>query len=345
MSSIRTFQCPNCGSPVTTTGAEKEVQCTYCGSSVVVPEELRDAPQPQPQPQPMTYSFGQPVQPSQPSEPVFQNMATVGKVAAGTAIGFTAMSFILPVVLTCVILAAVGGILFYVFSNVNSTIQQTTQAFSTAASPINLVPTAAPAPTPTLVPTPAIPTPVPFTNTLFTDDFTSTSTGWFRGNTQDYTLEYKNGKYHMLLQKDGQIVWSRSQYTNVSVEVDVQETTGPSDGMIGISCRANSNKGWYTFEFDQNGDYGIYKYDSTGTNPEALTEGTLNPNTVNQNDVNHIEGVCDNDTLTMLLNNEVLAQVQDSTYTKGWVGMTVRVGSSGDGGVDVLFSNLVVKGP
>ena len=47
----------------------------------------------------------------------------------------------------------------------------------------------------------------------------------------------------------------------------------------------------------------------------------------------------------MLLNNEVLAQVQDSTYTKGWVGMTVRVGSSGDGGVDVLFSNLVVKGP
>ena len=341
MSSIRTFQCPNCGSTVTTTGAEKEVQCAYCGSSVIVPEELRDAPQPQP----MQYSFGQPVQPPTQPDPVFQNMATVGKVAAGTAIGFTAMSFILPIVLTCVILAAVGGILFYVFSNVNSTIQQTTQAFNTAAAPANLIPTSAPAPTPTLVPTPVIPTPVPFTKTLFTDDFTSTSTGWFRGKTQDYTLEYKNGKYHMLLQKDGQIVWSHSQYTNVSVEVDVQETAGPSDGMIGISCRANSNIGWYTFEFDQNGDYGIYKYDSTGNNPEALIEGTLDPNTVNQNDVNHIEGVCMGDTLTMLLNNEVLAQVQDSTYTKGWVGMTVRVGSSGDGGVDVLFSNLVVKGP
>jgi len=267
MSSIPTFQCPNCGSTVTTNGADKEVQCAYCGSTVIVPEELRNAPQPQPQP--MQYSFGQPSQPTQPSEPVFQNMATVGKVAAGTAIGITAMSFILPIILTCVILAAVGGILFYVFSNVNSTIQQTTQAFSTAAAPANLVPTSAPAPTPTLVPTPAIPTPVPFTKTLLKDDFTNPSSGWSRVKNQNYTLEYKNGNYHILIQTDGQIVWSGSQYTNVSVEVDVQETAGPSDGMIGISCRANSNKGWYTFEFDQNGDYGIYKYDSTGNNPEG----------------------------------------------------------------------------
>ena len=53
---INAFKCPNCGSPVTTTGAEKEVQCAYCGSTVIVPEELREVPQPQPQP--MQYNFG-----------------------------------------------------------------------------------------------------------------------------------------------------------------------------------------------------------------------------------------------------------------------------------------------
>ena len=140
MSNIRTFQCPNCGSTVTTTGAEKEVQCAYCGSSVIVPEELRDAPQP-PSLNRCNIVLGSRFNRRAQPDPVFQNMATVGKVAAGTAIGFTAMSFILPIVLTCVILAAVGGILFYVFSNVNSTVQQTTQAFNTAAAPAELIPT------------------------------------------------------------------------------------------------------------------------------------------------------------------------------------------------------------
>ena len=136
---INTFKCPNCGSPVTTTGAEKEVQCAYCGSTVIVPEELREAPQPQPQP--MQYNFGPT---SQPNDQAFQGMVTADKVAKA-AIGFTAASFILPIILTCVILAAVGGILFYVFSNVNSTLQQSNQTASTVSAPINEVPTATPA--------------------------------------------------------------------------------------------------------------------------------------------------------------------------------------------------------
>ena len=42
MTDIKTFQCPNCGSSVTTTGAEKEVKCAYCGTTVIVPAELRN---------------------------------------------------------------------------------------------------------------------------------------------------------------------------------------------------------------------------------------------------------------------------------------------------------------
>jgi DNA-directed RNA polymerase subunit RPC12/RpoP len=42
MSEGKMFQCPNCGSPLNAGGTEKQVQCAYCGSSVIVPEELRD---------------------------------------------------------------------------------------------------------------------------------------------------------------------------------------------------------------------------------------------------------------------------------------------------------------
>jgi len=37
--------------------------------------------------------------------------------------------------------------------------------------------------------------------------------------------------------------------------------------------------------------------------------------------------------------------VQDSSYTSGGTGLFVMSGSSGDPGVDVLFSDFVVKGP
>jgi hypothetical protein len=113
--------------------------------------------------------------------------------------------------------------------------------------------------------------------------------------------------------------------------------------MMGVTCRDDDNGNFYSFEFSQDGTYGIYKY--SNASGDALDENNLDPNTVNQNDVNHIEGVCSGDTLTLLLNGQVLSQVVDSDYPKGIVGMTVRTGSSGDPGVDVLISDFVVKGP
>ena len=41
----KTFQCPNCGAPLTTTGLGKQISCPYCKGTVIVPDELL-APQP-----------------------------------------------------------------------------------------------------------------------------------------------------------------------------------------------------------------------------------------------------------------------------------------------------------
>ncbi len=335
MSDTKTFQCPSCGSPILTSGAEKEVQCQYCGNTVIVPEELREQPAPPP---PVEFNYsGETIQSN---DRAMQTIETAGKVTAGV----TAAGVILPIALTCIILGAVGAILFYVFSNVNSAAKT---ALSTEA-PIASVPTIAP-PTaaPTATPQP-IDTPVPFSKVLFKDNFTKTNSGWDTSHDANYTLEYKSGKYHILINKTdgGQVVWNANtdNLTDMSVEVDAQETAGPSDGLIGIACRASQDGGMYTFEFDQNGDYGIYKYDASG-NATSLDESTLSPNTVSQGNVNHIEGVCSGSTLTLVLNGQALLQVEDSDYTTGGAGLIVRTGSSGDAGIDTLFSNFLVKGP
>jgi len=45
------------------------------------------------------------------------------------------------------------------------------------------------------------------------------------------------------------------------------------------------------------------------------------------------------------MNGHPLSQVNDSDYTSGGIGLIAKTGDSGDPGIDVLFSNLLVKGP
>jgi hypothetical protein len=42
MSDAKSFDCPNCGSPLTPDGDAKQVKCAFCGSTVFVPDELLD---------------------------------------------------------------------------------------------------------------------------------------------------------------------------------------------------------------------------------------------------------------------------------------------------------------
>jgi LSD1 subclass zinc finger protein len=334
MTEIQSSTCPNCGSPLEVKPGDTRVKCAYCGSSIVVSEHENSTPE---SPQ---YQF-------KIDEQTAQELGTVGKVTAGIALS----SIILPLVITVVILCVVGIILVFASSGLHLAGKTTNNPATKPAAAIPLalpteVPSATTVPSPTPLPTPTFfPTPVPFTNILFRDDFSSTSTGWDQIHETDYTLEYENDSYHVVVGKQdgGESVWIGDNYSNVSVEVAADQTAGPDDAMIGVSCRFTQGAGGYGFEFAKDGTVGIYKY--TQGSPDALDENMLDPNTVNAMGTNHIEGVCDGSTLTLLLNGEPLMQVEDSTYTTGGAGLIVRTGSSGTPGIDVLFNLFVVKGP
>lgn len=331
MADIKSFQCPNCGSPVTTTGKEKEVKCAYCGTTVIVPVELRDST---PTPAPV-FNFGQTIETD---DQVLKTIGEVGKVTAGVTVGVTAVSVILPLALTCIILGVVGYIMFTVFNGVRST-----SLASTIPTEVLVSDTPLPTDTPTLVPTP-INTPVPFNKILLKDNFTNPSSGWDKVHDTNYTLEYKNGKYHMLInsQDPGQIVYLTKKYTDTSIEVGIQQIGGADDGQYGIACRVTDTGNYYSFEISQNGTVGIYKY--TSWNPQTIEEDSLDPNPIINGKVNQLEGICAGENLTLLVDGQVIMQDQDSEYTSGGVGL-IALNGSGSTGIDVLFSNLLVKGP
>jgi hypothetical protein len=46
MTDAKSFNCPNCGSPLTPNGDARDIKCAFCGSTVIVPDELRDPDMP-----------------------------------------------------------------------------------------------------------------------------------------------------------------------------------------------------------------------------------------------------------------------------------------------------------
>src|SRR5664280_2718893 len=103
MEELKPATCPNCGSPLDVKPGDTEIKCAYCGSSIIVsdrPDSTPEVPQ---------YTF-------KISDQTAHELGTAGKVAGGIAIG----SFILPIIITVVVLCGVGATLFFVFRNVNS---------------------------------------------------------------------------------------------------------------------------------------------------------------------------------------------------------------------------------
>ena len=334
MTELQNSNCPHCGSPLDVKPGDTRIKCAYCGSSIIVSEHEDSTPEvPN-----FTFKI---------DDSTYKEIGTVGKVTAGIALS----SIVIPIVIAVAALCVGGIIIFFVIRGIHILPMEPTFATPTliiapTAAPATEFPTPTPPATPTAEPTPTpFPTPIPFANVLFRDDFSKISSGWDQVHETDYTLEYKDGAYHVVVgaQDGGESVWIGDNYTNLSVEVEANQTAGPDDAFVGVSCRVKQGVGGYGFEFSQNGTYGIYKY--TQGSPSALGENSLDPNTVNANGTNAIEGVCAGSTLTLILNGEALMQVDDPTYTSGGAGVIVRTGYSGEAGIDVLFNQFVVKGP
>jgi hypothetical protein len=63
---------------------------------------------------------------------------------------------------------------------------------------------------------------------------------------------------------------------------------------------------------------------------------------INQgNALNRISAVCNGSSLELTVNGQVLAQVSDSSFTEGDVGLTASSFEEG-GGTEISFDNLVV---
>ena len=180
---------------------------------------------------------------------------------------------------------------------------------------------------------------------LFKDDFSDPDSGWDRVSEPTGETNYDGGAYR---------IWVNEPYTDLlanpgleftDVRIEVEATAGgTNDNVFGVICRSNPiGDQYYFFTISSDGYYGIGKVD--GPDQQLLGAEKLMPSEViRQNKLtNLLRADCVGSNLTLYVNGQLLAEVQDSAYTDGDIGLTA--GSFDEPDVDVHFDNLVVTKP
>jgi hypothetical protein len=193
------------------------------------------------------------------------------------------------------------------------------------------------------------PTPTPLPPTYF-DDFSNSSSGWpidtlvDRNNNPIATRGYLNGAYQVLFQQGGYIIRTGHSYQagDLVAKMDVWPA-GDTNGTIGFYFGWGSTTGFYDFEVG-NGQFYLASL-SYGTGQWTnLINPTSSSAILPGNQSNHLKVTRSGSQITLYANGVQLAQLFDSQYGPGYIGLAT---STNTPGFDARFDNfsLFTTGP
>jgi len=252
-----------------------------------------------------------------------------------------------------------GGALVAVFACLGLLAAGALALYLTGDSLVNLVgrsaPTATPLPrtaTPSTVPREPTPTPRPPATPLgppgeimFEDHFDDTGSGWVRWEETGGGTDYVDGVFRIWVDEVLTDYWSTSghDFGDVRISVSTFKAAGPDDNDFGIVCRYQDNDNFYAFLISSDGFAGILKMeDAERTMLEQ--EGMVSTDAITQGAAtNEVTAECVGDHLALYANGELVADVRDSTFVSGDVGLIA--GTFEEGGVEIHFDDFFVYQP
>ena len=240
------------------------------------------------------------------------------------------------------LLAALNGA-GWLRPSASTPIPSPTLADTQIASPTSM-PSPAPRPTATvLIPTATAETQLP-EGTLLIEDFSDPSSGWETQATEEYALEYVEGEYRVRVHAPDLAAWGRPprayEFTDLVIEVDVRQVSGPEDGDYGLVVRSKGESDFYLFAISSH--YGMYSVQmSQGETWSDLAEWTESAAVHQEGEVNHLKVECLGKTMRFYANGELLTEVTDTTYHSGNVGLLAETFE--EGGLVVRFDNVRVQ--
>jgi hypothetical protein len=182
------------------------------------------------------------------------------------------------------------------------------------------------------------------TSQPFTDDFSDPASGWGASSHETYVRGYQQGRYLFQIDVPRLLVWAMSgrTYSDVALEA-IAKAAGQPDNHFGLICRYE-NEQFYYFAISSDGYYGILLMDAEGALRPLTGSAMLRSAAIRTDGTdNRIAAACEGSTLTLYVNGEQVARVQDETLTQGDVGMAA--GALSQGGASIWFDDFEASKP
>jgi len=129
----------------------------------------------------------------------------------------------------------------------------------------------------------------------------------------------------------------------VSIEVAADKLGGADDNFFGVICRYQNEDNFYVLLISSDGYYNIGKfkdgeYEVIGDAGQGFSQAIHQGKTRN-----HLQADCIHDTLTLIVNQTKLAQVQDNDFSGGDIGLIAA--SMSVPGTNILFDDFIARQP
>jgi hypothetical protein len=187
---------------------------------------------------------------------------------------------------------------------------------------------------------------LPGTGPLFQDDF-STSGQWGTSTDTNSSIEYSDGGLRMQIFTNLYFIWSTpsaDRYEDIHVEVTVKNNNTHPTTAFGILCNQQPVTDlFYYVAITPAGEYAIAETSLTQpdvflTNDDQWAQSDL----IAVNAPSYRLGAdCRNGTVTMYVDGQQVASVNDDSFTAGTVGLLTMSGEEVSTG-DVTFDDFVV---
>ena len=120
-------------------------------------------------------------------------------------------------------------------------------------------------------------------------------------------------------------IWSLSstRHNDVAISATVQQTKGSRGNGFGVMCRANEQGDGYYFVVSSAGQFAILKAQTGVSDPIRLVDWQSSPAIFQADASNEIEAICAGDYLAFSANGTFLADVRDSEFSSGELGVVL----------------------
>ena len=176
------------------------------------------------------------------------------------------------------------------------------------------------------------------------DDFSDPASGWQAESDASAEVGYHEGMMRILIRSPNRLAWASAGrgFSDFRLAVEATQVAGPDDNEYGVLVRMQDPDHFYRFSISGDGYYLVNRYDGEEwvalggdwTPSDAIYRGAA---------TNRLEVVCQGARMAFLVNGVQLVEVEDSSYSRGDIGL--YAGSFFEPDVEVYFDNLTATEP